>query len=67
MSHELGLDAIVEGVETADQLKLIRSWSGHEVQGFYFSKPLPADETTAALRVGKISPARPGAIEHAAT
>ena len=66
MAHELGFDAIIEGVETAEQLELIRAWNGHKVQGFYFSKPLPADETTAALRVGKISPALPGTIEHAA-
>jgi EAL domain-containing protein (putative c-di-GMP-specific phosphodiesterase class I) len=66
MAHELGHDAMMEGVETAEQLKLIRSWGGHKVQGFYFSEPLPAGEMTALLHVGKISPARPGAIEHAA-
>ena len=66
MAHELGFDAILEGVETAEQLKLIRSWRGHKIQGFYFSEPLPAGEMTALLRVGKISPAQPSAIEHAA-
>jgi diguanylate cyclase (GGDEF)-like protein/PAS domain S-box-containing protein len=66
MAHELGLDAIVEGVETAEQLALIRSWSGHKVQGFYFSKPLPAGEMMELLRVGKVSPARPDATEAAA-
>jgi diguanylate cyclase (GGDEF)-like protein/PAS domain S-box-containing protein len=57
MAHDLGLDAIVEGVETAEQLELIRSWSGHKVQGFYFSKPLVAGEVAELLRVGKIVPA----------
>jgi EAL domain-containing protein (putative c-di-GMP-specific phosphodiesterase class I) len=66
MAHELGFDAILEGVETAEQLEHIRAWNGHKVQGFYFSKPLPAGEVTALLRVGKISPAQPSAIEHAA-
>jgi diguanylate cyclase (GGDEF)-like protein/PAS domain S-box-containing protein len=66
MAHELGLDAIVEGVETAEQLQLVRSWSGYKVQGFYFSKPLPAAEVVAHLRRGKISPARPVAVKAAA-
>jgi len=61
MAHELGLDAVLEGVETAEQLELIRSWSGRKVQGFYFSKPLPSREVTALLRMGKISPARSAA------
>ncbi len=59
MAHDLGLDVIIEGVETAEQLELIRSFGGHKVQGFYFSKPLPSDEATAVLRMGKISLARP--------
>jgi diguanylate cyclase (GGDEF)-like protein/PAS domain S-box-containing protein len=56
MAHELGLDVIVEGVETAEQLALIRSISGHKVQGFYFFKPLSAADVTALLRAG--SPSR---------
>ena len=66
MAHELGFDVIIEGVETDEQLALIRSWSGHKVQGFYFSKPLPVDEATAILRTGKIFPVRPVPIETAA-
>ena len=65
MAHDLGLDVIVEGVETAEQLELIRSFSGHKVQGFYFSKPLPAADVAALLRMGTISPARAVAIEAA--
>ena len=65
MAHDLGLDVIVEGVETAEQLELIRSFNGHKVQGFYFSKPLPAADVAALLRTGKISPARVVAIEAA--
>jgi len=65
MAHELGLDVIIEGVETAEQLELIRLWGGHKVQGFYFSKPLPAGELTALLRTGKIAPT-PFATEAAA-
>jgi diguanylate cyclase (GGDEF)-like protein/PAS domain S-box-containing protein len=53
MAHELGLDVVVEGVETAEQLDLIRSLDGHKVQGFFLYKPLLASEVTALLSVGK--------------
>jgi diguanylate cyclase (GGDEF)-like protein/PAS domain S-box-containing protein len=59
MAHELGLDVIVEGVETAEQLELIRSLNGHKVQGFYFSKPLLASDVTALLSAGKSLPYNP--------
>ena len=57
LAHDLGLDVIVEGVETAEQLKLIRSWNGIKVQGYYYYRPLPVDEATAALRLPKTLPA----------
>ena len=54
LAHELGIIVVVEGVENAVQLELIRSWSAHQMQGFYFSKPLPAPEMTALLRAGSM-------------
>jgi EAL domain-containing protein (putative c-di-GMP-specific phosphodiesterase class I) len=63
MAHELGLDVMVEGVETDEQLELVRSWSGHKVQGFYFSKPLSAAKIVPLLRAGRIT--RPVAIQAA--
>jgi EAL domain-containing protein (putative c-di-GMP-specific phosphodiesterase class I)/CheY-like chemotaxis protein len=54
LAKNLGLDVIVEGVETMEQLELVRSWSGRKVKGHYFSKPLPADELDRVLR-GKLS------------
>jgi len=40
---ELGLSIIAEGVETKEQLELLRSWGCDEYQGFYFSKPVPSE------------------------
>jgi EAL domain-containing protein (putative c-di-GMP-specific phosphodiesterase class I) len=56
LAHELKLDIVVEGVETAAQLKLVRSWGCRNVQGFYFSAPVPARDLSRLLRAGKIVP-----------
>jgi EAL domain-containing protein (putative c-di-GMP-specific phosphodiesterase class I) len=44
MAHSLKMHAIAEGVETVEQLELLRGFGCDEVQGFFFSKPLPSDE-----------------------
>ena len=59
LAHELKLDVVAEGVETSEQVELLRSWDCHKVQGLYFSKPLPATEIAALLRVLKIPPTQP--------
>jgi EAL domain-containing protein (putative c-di-GMP-specific phosphodiesterase class I) len=59
LAHELNLDVVVEGVETAEQLKQVRSWGCRKVQGYYFSKPLSPGELTTLLRAGQIRRPRP--------
>ncbi|MCI4627026.1 MAG: GGDEF domain-containing protein [Candidatus Magnetoovum sp. WYHC-5] len=44
MGHNLNLKVIAEGVETQEQLELLKKLKCDEVQGFYFSKPVPAVE-----------------------
>jgi EAL domain-containing protein (putative c-di-GMP-specific phosphodiesterase class I) len=57
LARELGIEVVVEGVESAAQLDLLKSWGCRIVQGYYFARPLPVPEMTALLRIGKITPA----------
>jgi EAL domain-containing protein (putative c-di-GMP-specific phosphodiesterase class I) len=40
----LGVPVVAEGVETEEQMKLLKDARCELVQGFYFSRPLPAEE-----------------------
>ena len=44
MSKSLGMKNIFEGVETKEELSVIKSMKGNIIQGFLFSKPLMADD-----------------------
>lgn len=52
LADSLNLKTIAEGVETQEQLQLLRSKGCHQIQGYYFSKPLPAREFTILLEKG---------------
>jgi diguanylate cyclase (GGDEF)-like protein len=41
LGHNLGLTVIAEGVETEAQRSLLRNWQCDEMQGYYYSRPLP--------------------------
>ncbi|MCC5651762.1 EAL domain-containing response regulator [Nostoc sp. XA013] len=44
MAHNLNLDVIAEGVETESELAFLRQHNCNSMQGFLFSRPLPAAE-----------------------
>ena len=46
----LGMQTIAEGVETAGELKRVRSEGCRSVQGYLFSRPVPSSEIAALLR-----------------
>jgi diguanylate cyclase (GGDEF)-like protein/PAS domain S-box-containing protein len=49
LGHSLGMRVVAEGVETLEQLKLLRELSCDEVQGFLMSPPVPAVTLEAQL------------------
>jgi diguanylate cyclase (GGDEF)-like protein/PAS domain S-box-containing protein len=49
MANSLRLNVIAEGVETAEQLAILRKLRCEYAQGYYFSKPVTADEAGALL------------------
>jgi diguanylate cyclase (GGDEF)-like protein len=54
LARELGMDAIAEGVDDAEQLAFLLAAGCRYAQGHYFSAPVSADETGKLLRRGEI-------------
>jgi diguanylate cyclase (GGDEF)-like protein/PAS domain S-box-containing protein len=50
LAKSLKMKTIAEGVETERQLTMYRQKGCDEIQGFYFSKPVPAEEFTELLK-----------------
>jgi diguanylate cyclase (GGDEF)-like protein len=53
LGRELKLEVIAEGVETLEQLQFLESVQCDAVQGYYFSKPLPANELASLINNGQ--------------
>lgn len=49
MGNNLQMRVVAEGVETMEQLELIRSFQCEEIQGYFFSRPLSAKDTANLL------------------
>ncbi|AZN39421.1 putative bifunctional diguanylate cyclase/phosphodiesterase [Paenibacillus albus] len=48
--HELGFEAVAEGVETIEQFELLRSWGCNLYQGYLLGKPMKEEAICAKLR-----------------
>jgi diguanylate cyclase (GGDEF)-like protein len=49
MAHGLDMQVVAEGVETKEQLELLRSLSCDEVQGYYISEPVTAEAASILI------------------
>ncbi len=52
MARSLNLQVVAEGVETPEELAFLKAHQCDEGQGYYFSKPVPAEEFAVLLRTG---------------
>jgi len=52
VAQELMLDVTAEGVETAEQVEFLENHGCGRAQGYYFARPLPADEMRSKLGDG---------------
>ncbi|MNF03893.1 Phytochrome-like protein cph2 [compost metagenome] len=52
LAHNLNLEVVAEGVETPEQLDLLRGFGCDQVQGYLISRPLPLAELVEYLMFG---------------
>ena len=53
MAYDMGLECLTEGVETAEQVQILRDNSCEYAQGYYYDRPLPLDEFEKRLETGE--------------
>jgi len=49
IASSIGLNIVVEGIETNEQLEILKRLKCHKIQGYYFSKPVPESEVSQVL------------------
>lgn len=54
LAHTLGKEVVIEGVETKEQLALVRSLEADYVQGYYFLKPVTEAQIAERLQQGAL-------------
>lgn len=56
MSKQMQLNVVAEGVETSEQLQWLKGIGCNEVQGYYFSRPMPEADTLHYLQLAVDTP-----------
>jgi len=54
LAHNLGIEVVAEGVETAEQLRFLKIHRCDLIQGYFISRPVPAEDLEKALSSGKL-------------
>lgn len=60
LAHSMSMNSVAEGVETDDQVNFLRKHACDSLQGYFFSKPVPAEEIPNILRAREKPPETPG-------
>jgi EAL domain-containing protein (putative c-di-GMP-specific phosphodiesterase class I) len=55
LAHDLGIEVIAEGVETEAQARFLVAAECKNAQGYFFSRPLTAENATVLLREGRVN------------
>jgi diguanylate cyclase (GGDEF)-like protein/PAS domain S-box-containing protein len=58
MAHSLNMQVVAEGVETKEQLRFLQQLGCDCAQGYFFSRPVPAEQLTCHME--RVSPPQPG-------
>jgi len=53
MAHALKLTVVAEGVETKEHLDFLRNLGCDQIQGYLFSRPVPASDMREMLRTSR--------------
>jgi diguanylate cyclase (GGDEF)-like protein/PAS domain S-box-containing protein len=56
MARNLGLKTVAEGVETREQAEYLMALGCDQLQGYFFSRPVPAEQFAQLLKAGTIQP-----------
>ncbi|WP_319585377.1 EAL domain-containing protein [uncultured Desulfobulbus sp.] len=56
MAHNLAISVVAEGVETEEQLEWLKRCGCEQIQGYFYSKPLPRDDFLAYVEAGRPVP-----------
>jgi EAL domain-containing protein (putative c-di-GMP-specific phosphodiesterase class I) len=54
MAHVLGLRVVAEGVERAGEVELLTRWKCDVIQGYYYSRPVTAEQFSGLLANGTL-------------
>ncbi|UJP05371.1 MAG: EAL domain-containing protein [Nitrosomonas sp.] len=65
LAHNLGLEVVAEGVETAKQIEYLKILGCDKIQGYYFSKPLPPAEAENFIKRWSTDQSTPAAPQPA--
>ncbi|MGH4118152.1 sensor domain-containing protein [Clostridium sp.] len=64
LAQKIGLDVIAEGAESKEQIELLQSMGCNQIQGYYYSKPLPSAEIEEKFLKSKWSQQQLGTVNN---